>query len=58
MDSPKNILLQHFSKQVAAFLLSNTSKLLVSNNQNNSFGLEQYLFKVLMYTGSYLKNTS
>lgn len=52
MDCIKNIVLQHFSKQVAALLLSDTSKLLVWNNQNNSFGLKQYLFRVLMSIGS------
>lgn len=43
MDWIKNIVLQHYSKQVAAFLLSDTSKLLVWNNQYNSFGLKWYL---------------
>lgn len=52
MDCIKNIVLQHFSEQVAAFLLSDTSKLLGWNDQNNSFGLKQYLFWVLMCVGS------
>lgn len=41
MDYIKDIVLQHFSKQVSAFLLSYTSKLLVWNNQYNTFGLKQ-----------------
>lgn len=54
----KNIVLQHFSKQIAAFLLSDTSKLLVWNNKKDSFRLKQYLFRVLMCVRSYQKNTS
>lgn len=46
--------MQHFSEPVAVFLLSDTLKLLVWNNQNIYFRLKQYLVKVLTCVGSFI----